>query len=423
MSTTSAGTGDSPPRSTPRPCRRDGRSNRSVLEGRNDLSEAPSGHRAGAHTVVRVSRPSYRADHRGRRVEVRLDDVFDASVRARDLRARLFVDDAEVDAVRFDGRNTVLRSDGFEVRAHLTLIGSRAKTARLVEPDGSVTSLREVRPPEDSGDIAQDPSASRADSRSPDTAPVRLWSGPARAADRWCLVALGMVLVYGLVLRPFRPFLVGTPLVWAALTGSRTAMVFLGASTAAGRMELWWLGLVLATVSVVKFDPLFWWAGRLWGERVVMLVSGRSPRAQRLAGRLLGLAHRWHVLAILLTYIVPVVPSVMVYVAAGAAGLRLRVFLMATLVGAFLTRCLYLWLGYRLGREVIEVVDGVESRIDRYTLWISLALLAGSVMTSIWRARPSERRPDRTGPRAADVDGGVQARRREDNPVVVEGER
>jgi hypothetical protein len=49
--------------------------------------------------------------------------------------------------------------------------------------------------------------------------------------------------------------LAGNPPGLAALTGSRTAVVALGALAAVGRMDLWWVGLILATVSVVKFDP------------------------------------------------------------------------------------------------------------------------------------------------------------------------
>ena len=48
--------------------------------------------------------------------------------------------------------------------------------------------------------------------------------------------------------------------------------------------------LLAAIPGLIKFDPLYWWAGRLWGERFIMTMPGsrrvtkHMDRAQR-AGR------------------------------------------------------------------------------------------------------------------------------------------
>ena len=115
------------------------------------------------------------------------------------------------------------------------------------------------------------------------------------------------------------------PYLLAALGGSRTSAVTIGALAATG-VGFWPAGLLLGTFGAVKFDWLYWWAGRLWGRGLIEIVAGRSPRAARNAARAERLARRFGVLAIVLTYIVPL-PSGVVYATVAAAGMRLRTFL------------------------------------------------------------------------------------------------
>jgi membrane protein DedA with SNARE-associated domain len=211
------------------------------------------------------------------------------------------------------------------------------------------------------------------------------WSGPPTRSDLLCWAGIGVSGLLTLATVPLRPVLLAqSPLALAGLSGSRTVMVTLGALAAVGRMDLWWLGLVLGTLGVVKYDPLFWWAGRLWGRGLLRMVTGSaSPRAARGAARAERLAARWGVPAILLTYAVPLVPSTIVSATVGAAGMSLRRFLLANLAGAFATRCLYMYLGYRIGQPVVDVLETV----DRYLLWVSLGLVVVVVAGAVRRAR------------------------------------
>ncbi|MFP5282803.1 MAG: DedA family protein, partial [Actinomycetes bacterium] len=142
----------------------------------------------------------------------------------------------------------------------------------------------------------------------------------------------------------------------------------------------WWpLGLLLGTFGSVKFDPLYWWAGRLWGRGLIDVIAGRSARAARNAARAERLAHRYGPLAILLTYVIPL-PSAVVYATVAAAGMRFRTFFLFDLLGAVGTRGLYIYLGYRLGQPAVEVVEVIA----QYSWYLSIALLA-FVFFSMWR--------------------------------------
>ncbi len=189
------------------------------------------------------------------------------------------------------------------------------------------------------------------------------------------------------MLLPLRPVLLGAnPYLLAALGGSRTSAVTIGALAATG-LGSWPLGLVLGTLGSVKFDPLYWWAGQLWGRGLIEMLAGRSARAARNAARAERLASRYGVLAILLTYIIPL-PSAVIIATVGAAGMRLRTFLLVDILGAAGTRADYIYLGYRIGQPAVDVVEVIA----RYSLWISLALLAGLIVNAVRAGRAKRRR-------------------------------
>lgn len=218
------------------------------------------------------------------------------------------------------------------------------------------------------------------------------WKGKPSRADIWCYVAFSLTGLYALVLLPLRPVLLGAnPYLLAGLGGSRTSAVTIGALAATG-VGFWPLGLVLGVLGSVKFDPLYWWAGRLWGRGLIEVIAGRSARSARNAARAERIAERFGPLAILLTYIIPL-PSAVVYASVGAAGMRFRTFFLVNLLGATLTRGLYIYLGYQIGQPAVEVVQVIA----KYSWYLSIALLV-FVFVTVWRQ--SRRQPPRLRDRA-----------------------
>jgi membrane protein DedA with SNARE-associated domain len=213
------------------------------------------------------------------------------------------------------------------------------------------------------------------------------WKGKPSRSDLWCWIGFSLTGVYALVLLPLRPVLLGAnPYLLAALGGSRVSAVTIGALAATG-VGFWPLGLLLGTFGSVKFDPLYWWAGKLWGRGLLEMVSGRSPGAARNAARAERLAQRYGVLAIVITYLIPL-PSAVVYATVGAAGMRLRRFLLTDVLTAAVTRGLLIWLGYSIGEPAVRVLE----LIARYSWYLSLVLLAGVVLSMVRQSR-SRRTP------------------------------
>ena len=126
----------------------------------------------------------------------------------------------------------------------------------------------------ETGSVAGDPPAERAwwDD------PALPWRHEPTRADLVCMAALGVVAVYGLVMLPLRPAILGlAPQVHGSL-GYRTGVVMSGALAAVG--DPWWpLVLVLGSLMTIKFSWVYWWAGRLWGRHIMEVwAAGRSER-------------------------------------------------------------------------------------------------------------------------------------------------
>jgi membrane-associated protein len=244
-----------------------------------------------------------------------------------------------------------------------------------------------------SADPAADTDGQQTDGQRPDPAAASgrpaaqmPWSGPARRADILCWMGIVLSGVYYLVLLPFRADLVGThPVALVLLNGSTEGIVAAAAFARVGHGTL--LVVMLAAIpGLMKFDWLYWWAGRLWGERFIGLLAGRRKRA----GRYLEWVRRrgrwisWP--ALVVAPFVPI-PNAIIYVVAGWTGMSLVTFLVLDLIGNMLWAGMLAGLGYALGHHAVVVAQTVS----RYGLWISLAIIALIVVGQVRRARADQR--------------------------------
>jgi membrane protein DedA with SNARE-associated domain len=202
------------------------------------------------------------------------------------------------------------------------------------------------------------------------------WAHEPTRKDIVCWTGIALVGIYSLVMLPLRPVLLGyTPYVLAAVSGSRTAMVMIGALAATGH-SWWWLGWLVGTLSVVKFDWVYFWAGKLWGRGLLEVMTGDSERARRRNERAERFALRWAVPAVLVTYLPIPLPGPIIYATVGTAGMSWRRFLAVDVIAAALAQALYLYLGYRIGEPAVRLVQ----QYAQYMVWLSVAILVVMVL-------------------------------------------
>jgi membrane-associated protein len=208
------------------------------------------------------------------------------------------------------------------------------------------------------------------------------WTGKPGRLDILCWAGIVLSGFYYIALLPFRAGLVGThPVLGELLNGATESIVAAAAFARIGHGTL--PVVVLAAIpGLMKFDLLYWLAGRLWGERVIMLLSGRRKAGPKYMARV----HKWGRWftwpAVVAAPFLPV-PTAIIYIIAGWAGMSWIVFLVLDLIGSLLWTGLLVGLGYALGHHAVVVAQ----TISHYGLWVSLGIIALVVVAQIRSVR------------------------------------
>jgi membrane-associated protein len=212
------------------------------------------------------------------------------------------------------------------------------------------------------------------------------WEGKPRRADILCWAGITLSGIYYLALLPFRADLVGThPIISVLLNGSTEGIVAAAAFARVGHGTL--LVVLLASIpGVMKFDPLYWWAGSLWGERFILLMSGRKKRGPQYMGWVKRWGRKFTWPAVVFCPFLPI-PNGIVYVIAGWAGMRLVTFIILDMIGSLLWAGMLAGLGYEMGHSAVTVAK----TISHYGLWFTLAIVALIVISQVRRARAASK--------------------------------
>jgi membrane-associated protein len=208
------------------------------------------------------------------------------------------------------------------------------------------------------------------------------WTGRPRGVDIACWAGITLSGLYFILLLPFRAELVGThPVLLEILNGSTEAIVAGAAFARIGHGTL--LVVLLAAIpGLMKFDPLFWWAGRLWGERALAMMGSRRKRGQRYIDRVKRWGPKFTWPMIVISPFLPL-PSAIIFMIAGWAGVSLVAFLVLDLIGTMLWTGMLVGLGYALGHHAVVVAQTVS----HYGLWFSIAIIAVVIASQVRSAR------------------------------------
>jgi membrane-associated protein len=241
----------------------------------------------------------------------------------------------------------------------------------IAAAEGSAPATAESAPPEEENQ----PKDPWQDARLP-------WEGKPRRVDLACWAAITLSGFYYLALLPFRASLVGThPIVSVLLNGSTEAIVSAAAFAKVGHGSII-VVLLAAIFGTMKFDIIYWWAGRLWGERVIQIFSGRGKRSAKFVARV-NHSGRWLTWpAVVLSPFLPI-PNALIYAAAGWTGMSWLTFLILDAIGSLMWAGLLAGLGWALGQSAVNVAQ----EISKYGLWVSIAIVVLVVASQMRGAR------------------------------------
>ena len=220
----------------------------------------------------------------------------------------------------------------------------------------------------------------------------RPWHGKPRARDLLCCLAIFISGLYALATIPLTPALIAThPLLLDMISGSNSAILAAGAFSAVRVKPGLAVVIVAALPAMLRFNWVIWWAGRLWGHRVVEKLGMHSPRAAAIAAMAERRGPRFIRLAVLLSALLPVSPAP-IYAMAGWVGLRLIPFMILNAIGCAIWATLLATSGYLLGSWGVAVAN----LVSRYAL-ASVRVLAVAAITP--QVRYAWRRRGRSGQR------------------------
>jgi len=181
---------------------------------------------------------------------------------------------------------------------------------------------------------------------------------------------------------PLNALLLGThPILLSLIRGSTVAMIASGGFASTGRAPLILALLAPVPISMIV-DPCYFYAGRRYGRGIVHYLERSDPRWRRRFARGERFFKRWGVWTVVFAPFIPV-PSALFYLAAGEAGIRFIVFILADLAGTLMYIGLWVSAGWIAGQHAVDVAQ----TITHYGWWIIGGTLLLIVAWSVWSSR------------------------------------
>lgn len=185
------------------------------------------------------------------------------------------------------------------------------------------------------------------------------------------------ISIFHLALLPFRAILLTqAPLLSVFLTGGSFSTIAVAVQHRDNYIVLVLLA-VLSALSSVKFLPLYYFMGKRWGAGFLDLIfKSHKPFWFR---KFEGFIFKYPALSLGLSYVpfCPLSPALIVAIS-GITRVKGKKIVGFVLFYALLLKSCYITLSIIFGEVVIEVLQ----IIDKYTLWITFALLAWVMFVS-----------------------------------------
>ena len=144
------------------------------------------------------------------------------------------------------------------------------------------------------------------------------------------------------------------------------------------------LVIVAALPGIMRFDWVFWWAGRLWGHRIVERLGQHSPRTARLAALAEARGRGAGPALVALAAFLPSGASTAVYAAAGWTGLPLLAFVLWDTIGSAAWISVVAIGGYLLGSDGVTLA-GLVSRYATVTIAVLVVTFIAPQAWHSWR--------------------------------------
>ncbi|GAB2483272.1 hypothetical protein GCM10027030_16820 [Luteococcus sediminum] len=208
------------------------------------------------------------------------------------------------------------------------------------------------------------------------------WKHEPGRADKACMAWIAFMGLFGLAMLPLRGWLLGlNPPLLVALTGSRSGTAAMGALASQGLAPHWWFYLALGSLMSIKFDWVFWWAGKLWGRGMIEVWAGQSKRAAKNYARAEGWARKLGWLGMFVAYVpIPLPLMQVIFVLAGSTGMSWKKFMALDFVASTCWLLGYFWFGWSVGEPAVVLLK----EYAKYANYVAIALVVFIFGSTFW---------------------------------------
>ena len=137
----------------------------------------------------------------------------------------------------------------------------------------------------------------------------------------------------------------------------------------------------------IKFDWVFWWAGKLWDRGMIEVWAGQSRRAARNYARAERWAGKLGWLGMFVAYVpIPLPLMQVIFVLAGSTGMGWKKFMALDFLASTTWLLAYFALGWQVGEPAVQLLK----EYAKYANWVAIGLIVFIVASSFWSARKKQ---------------------------------
>ncbi len=215
--------------------------------------------------------------------------------------------------------------------------------------------------------------------------PSMPWKRKPGRSDYLCMGWFAFAGLFSLGMMPVRAWLLGAPerLPWlVTFIGSRSGTAALGSNIAVGTGLPWVWPILVGALLSVKLDWVYWWAGKLWGRGMIDVWASQSERARRNYTRVERWADKMGWVGMFVAYVpIPLPIMAVVFVLAGAQGMKITRFLVLDFLASLTWLIGYFICGYMIGEPAVRVLE-IYAKFANY---VAIGLVVVIIVVSFMR--------------------------------------
>lgn len=206
--------------------------------------------------------------------------------------------------------------------------------------------------------------------------------------DKIIMLGIGISMIYGFCLRPFKLALLGHPWVLCAVNGSVLGLILSGNAIHQHHESMWMMlvPVLLAFLGVFKFMPLWWAIGRKWGDEYLEWTMPKNSRVLKVIRRYEGRGKSYDFMLLCAAHFpFSPIPSTLVNLFIGNARVPWYHMVWMNLLPISAAATFYTWLGYEHGKGVADVIEKISHQM-MYVGFITTAI----IMFGVFKANKSK---------------------------------